>query len=74
VNKHDGTEIGTYEWQVDTTANLLAASVCELSGCSSAAMDRVEITLRDILSYVDPLAINVLYHQINQAFTECDDE
>ena len=58
------------QYQIDSVSNLLAASLCELSGCSSTAMDRVELTLRDILSRVDPLDVNVLYHQVHQAFSE----
>jgi hypothetical protein len=76
VNKHDGTtwDVTAPEHLAASVANLLAASVCELSGCSSAAMGRVELTLRDILSRVHPLDLQVLYTQVNQAFLEFDDE
>jgi hypothetical protein len=74
MNKHDGTEIGTDEWKASTTASLLASSVCELSGCSLAAMNKVEVTLNDIFSHIDPLFLDVIYHYVNQAFTESNNE
>jgi hypothetical protein len=76
MNKHDGTtgDVTSPEYQADSVANLLAASLCEMSGCSSATMAEVELTLREVLADVHPMTLQVLYHQINQAFTEDNDE
>lgn len=74
MNKYDGTEIGTYEWQVDIISSLLAASICGLGDCSSATMDQVELTLRKALGSIAPDVLQVLYHQINRAFTGCVDD
>jgi len=72
TNPHQGRDFA--EYQVDSTANLLAASVSELSGCSSDAMEAIELTPRDILRRVPVLDVQVLHSQINHAFTEGSDD
>lgn len=72
MNKHDGTtwDVTSPDYQAASVANLLAAGLCEMSGCSSAAMVQVELVLRDILERVHPLELNVLYSKVNQTFSE----
>ena len=63
--------LGT-QYRIDSAANLLAASVSELSLCSTAAVKVIELALEDALSAASPDQVKAVYDAVNAAFTEGD--
>ena len=59
-----------YQYQIDSVANLLAASVSELAGCSSEAAHEVEMAILRALKDASPYQIKAVYNAVHTAFSE----
>lgn len=59
-----------YQYQIDSVANLLAASVSELAGCSSDAAHEVEMAILRALKDAPPYQVKAVYNAVHAAFTE----
>lgn len=58
------------QYQIDVSANLLAASVSELAGCSSDATHVVEMALSRALKDANPYQVKAVYNAVHAAFSE----
>jgi hypothetical protein len=61
-----------YQFQLDSTANLLAASVSELAGCSSDAAYEVEMSIIRALKDAPSYQVKAIYAAVHHAFNEDD--
>lgn len=60
------------QYRIDSIANILAASVSELSLCSASVVKTIEQTLEVALSTATPEQIKAVYDSVYAAFTERD--
>jgi len=58
------------QYRIDSAANLLAASVSELSGCSSDAVHAIELALEEALASATIDQVKAVYDAVNAAFME----
>lgn len=58
------------QYRIDSASNLLAASVSELSGCSSDAVHVIELALEEALASATIDQVKAVYDAVNAAFME----
>ena len=62
------------QFQIDNASNLIAASVSELSACSSDGAYEVELALLRALKEVSPHLVRAVYDAVNAAFMEGNED
>ncbi len=60
------------EFHIDSIANILAASVSELSLCSTNAVKAIELSLEKALAEATSEQVKAVYDSVYAAFTERD--
>lgn len=71
-NQYQGQDF--LEYQIDSTASLLCASLSELAPCSSRTVTQVELALRVAFRETSPATIQKVISAVNNCFTEESDD